>query len=124
MAAVVRRRPSFRVALSDEGGVRLVAVRGEVEVLSAPQLAEALADRSMPVLVDLCEVSFMDSTGLHVLLAAQRRLPALAVVCVPEGAAERVLALSGLDRVLTVFATREEGLAALRGQTGLGSPTQ
>jgi anti-anti-sigma factor len=124
MAAVARRRPPFRLASSDEGGVRLVAVRGEIDVLSAAQLADALADRSMPVLVDLCEVSFMDSTGVHVLLAAWRELPALAIVCVPEGAATRVLALSGVDRALPIFATREEGLAALRGQAGLGSPTQ
>lgn len=46
-------------------------VEGEIDMASAPQLAEALSrlDRSDGrVVIDLAGVTFMDSTGLHAVL--------------------------------------------------------
>ena len=54
-----------------------MVVRGEVDLATAPKLQQALADRlshGPPSILrlDLSGVSFMDSTGLHALLVAQR----------------------------------------------------
>ena len=131
MAAATRRRPAFQVVSSDEAGVRVIAVRGELEVVTAPRLEEHLApaaSRGQPVLVDLCEVPFMDSTGIHVLVAAHENLGAagatLAVACIPAGPPKRVLELSGVERVVPVFPSRREGVLALSDQAGRGSPIQ
>jgi anti-sigma B factor antagonist len=54
-----------------------MTVRGEVDLATAPQLRHAITDRlsqgpSPTLRLDLGGVSFMDSTGLKVLLAGQR----------------------------------------------------
>jgi len=53
-----------------EGQVAVVTVAGEIDLASAPQLKEALdrvAAERTSVTIDLAEVTFMDSSGLHVL---------------------------------------------------------
>jgi anti-anti-sigma factor len=56
------------------GGERVVALRGELDIASAPDLERTLL-RSRPagqrVVVDLAGLRFMDSTGLRVLLRAR-----------------------------------------------------
>ena len=66
-------------------------------------------------------MSYIDSTGLGVLIGAGNRAATqgtdLVIVC-PPGSVARVFEITGLDRALTVVATREE---ALRG-TDSGTP--
>src|SRR5262249_31708202 len=50
-----------------------VKVVGEVDIATAPQLAEALAQfATSTVRVDITGVTFLDSSGLHALYAAHR----------------------------------------------------
>jgi anti-anti-sigma factor len=66
---------TFRLS-EDAGrdGERVIRVRGELDIESAPELERALL-RSRPagerVVLDLAELKFMDSTGLRVLLRAR-----------------------------------------------------
>jgi anti-anti-sigma factor len=59
--------------------------------------------------VDLSQVTFMDSHGLHALLGVQTRLDAqarrLTVIC-PPGPVRRVLAVTKVDSIVDVFPTR------------------
>ena len=53
-----------------DGQGAIVSVAGEIDLASAPQFKEALdqaAAEKIPVTIDLAEVTFMDSTGLHAL---------------------------------------------------------
>jgi anti-sigma B factor antagonist len=53
----------------------LVRVAGEVDVTTIPRLRrelDAARDEGVTVLLDLSDVTFMDSTGLHLLLEASR----------------------------------------------------
>ena len=100
--------------------VAVLGVYGEIDLGTAPMLREFL----LPVLehppgrvvVDLSEVSFMDSTGGHVLVDTLRRLEphncALAIVCREGGQVHRLLALLGLLDVLTVYGSRESAVMA------------
>ncbi len=57
-------------------GVAVVAVSGELDIATAPQLDDTLnrlAARERSIVVDLAEVSFLESTGLAVLLRASRK---------------------------------------------------
>jgi anti-sigma B factor antagonist len=73
----------------DRSGRTVVAVRGEVDALTTPQfgteVGEVVRGATTDVVVDLSDSTFIDSTGLHVLLNAQRRLTRkgcrLSVVC-------------------------------------------
>jgi anti-sigma B factor antagonist len=59
-------------------GYTVLTVRGEIDILTVPSLDEWLAGivrtQLIDLLVDLNGTSFIDSTGLHVLLNTQRRL--------------------------------------------------
>ncbi|UTI65388.1 STAS domain-containing protein [Paraconexibacter antarcticus] len=87
-------------------GCVLLSCAGELDAATAPALAARLRERAEPaVIVDLTAVSFMDSTGLSILLNARLRYTraerSLVVLC-PDGPARRVLRLSGLEETLSV----------------------
>jgi anti-anti-sigma factor len=80
-----------------EPELSLMSVAGEIDMLSAPELARYLYEgiaRGVPVVIDLSAVSFIDSSGLREL---HRVSDAGRVVLVVEPAATiaRVVALSG-----------------------------
>lgn len=102
-----------------EGGIGLVELSGEVDISTAPRFKEELealiAEGHTDVIVDLSDVAFIDSTALGVLVGAVRRLHphgGRMVVVAQTHAVTRPLTLTGLDRVFTVAATREEAVAA------------
>ena len=57
-----------------------VLIRGEIDPTSSPQLsaslAEAVTDGDAEVLLDCSQVTFIDSTGVYVILEADRLLAA------------------------------------------------
>jgi anti-sigma B factor antagonist len=105
-----------------DNDVSLVIVRGEIDVDSFPTLDAALeqvqANGPTSVLLDLWEVTFLDSIGLGLLLAAKRRASrfrrGLALVVQPQGVVAHLLETASLGNALPVFATRDMGRTALR----------
>ncbi len=103
-----------------EGDVALVIVAGEVDMATAGILRGTIADRiaagSRHLVLDLAGVRFLDSTGLGVLVGARKKVDqvggSLRIVCRGERVTG-LLRLTGLSRVLTVHATRDEACAAL-----------
>ena len=82
----------------------LVTVSGEVDLETASRLGDhaldAVRDVCPHLALDLSGVSFMDSTGLKVLLSIQRRtdLAGGSLVLVgPRPPVRKILALTGLD---------------------------
>jgi len=71
---VLRVDPGVRVVRRN--GRAIVFVRGEMDLSVTPQLREAVAlvqDESSDVVVDLSQVSFMDSSGINALVHGYRR---------------------------------------------------
>lgn len=101
-----------------EGYEEVIAARGEIDNTTAPLLSEALraAEQrgSGPVVVDLCEVSFMDSSGLHVLLNGLRRLTRqgrrLSIACSEDGRVHKLLSLADLVGTFSVHPSRQSAL--------------
>src|SRR5262249_2999661 len=89
----------------------VLAISGEIDLSTAPQLSEAIvsADGCAELWIDLSDVSFMDSTGISALAAARQashdKRVAFAVIC-PSGPVRRVLELSGMDRYLDLYPDR------------------
>ena len=85
------------------GELRTVTVRGEVDLATAPELevlvGSALDDAPDGVVLDLAQLTFIDSSGLRVLVAlakdAESRGTSLALRSLPRHA-QRVLELTGL----------------------------
>jgi anti-sigma B factor antagonist len=106
---------AFEVVDLPTDGVAGVAVRGEVELASAPALTAALEEgirrTSGAFVVDLVAVDFLDSSGIACLVRARALLGrddrALALVC-PPGSVRRVLELTGIDELVPVYGSRDE----------------
>ena len=103
-----------------EGGLLVVSVIGELDQSTAPELREALASSlakpAGPVLVNLSECDFIDSTGLSLLVEAKRRLEDEQLrfgVCCPDRDVQRLLELTGIDRALGLYETRDEAVSGL-----------
>ena len=81
-------------------------VYGELDIATAPELVEILArlrHHHHPVVVDLAEVTFMDSTGLTMLMDAQiaaQRDGSSFTVRRPSSAVTRVFDLAGVRSLL------------------------
>lgn len=95
----------FGVSTYDFDGGRVVALRGELDAFTCRGLAERLIGSSGSlVVVDLCEVTFIDSSGLGALHAARRvaiENGGSLVVCRPSPLVYRVLEITGLDTWVT-----------------------
>jgi anti-anti-sigma factor len=111
----------------------VLSLHGEIDIGTGPGLQEVLLPvlerQTGPVVVDLSEVSFMDSTGVHVLVDTRRRLEAqnrpLAIACREGGQVHRLLALVGLLDLLTVHSSRQSAVIGggdiLRSEPGRNS---
>src|SRR5262245_37342458 len=92
---------------------RVLAVAGEIDCATILLLRDALDElvhsSGREVWVDLTDVEFMDSTGVHALLEARAQLARdgrrLAVIA-PPGPARRALQVAGVDGEFAVFAER------------------
>jgi anti-sigma B factor antagonist len=101
---------SFSVAVDRTNGQPVIAVRGELDLATAPQLEEALLPglrEGGSAILDLRGLGFMESTGVRVLVAAhvtaEEHGGQLSIVRThPESAVARVLEISGLNTVLHV----------------------
>jgi anti-sigma B factor antagonist len=102
------------------GDVAIVTVRGELDLVLciklAPTLNAAVRSAARGVLIDLEEVTMVDSSGLALLLNAFRRLDhagrQLAIAC-PLGSPRRPFELTALDRRLPMHETYRDAMAAL-----------
>jgi anti-sigma B factor antagonist len=100
----------------------LIAVEGELDLATAPQLkwrlVDALEGGRTAIVVDLADVTFMDSTALGVLVGVRRGLDVgarLGVVCT-EPNVLNIFQVSGLDAAFALFGSRDEALAYVRGE--------
>jgi anti-sigma B factor antagonist len=99
---------------------QVVAVAGEIDLFTAPELKQALADavesgRSR-IVVDLTNTTFLDSTALGVLIGAVKRLRSrdgiLTIVNTDPNIA-KTFEITGLDQIFTIRPTRDEAVEAL-----------
>lgn len=110
------------VTSHEQGGRTVVAVGGEIDVYTAPQLRERLndlvADGQYHLVVDMQGVEFLDSTGLGVLVGGLKRVRAhdgsLRLVCVQEKIL-KVFRITGLTKVFPIHDTVEEAVSASTG---------
>jgi stage II sporulation protein AA (anti-sigma F factor antagonist) len=85
----------------------LVTVRGDVDLETAPQLAETLAQfASGTIRVDIAAVTYLDSSGLNTLIAAHRyitRAGRRMIICGPlNPIVKQVFEITGLDDVFEI----------------------
>lgn len=107
------------VTVRRERGVVIAAVAGDIDVSTVTRLRECLfmlANSGRTLIVDLNQVTSIDSAGLGVLVGAARRADAhsgrLHAVCA-RPSIRRLLLLNGIDRRISLTATLDEALMRL-----------
>jgi anti-sigma B factor antagonist len=103
-----------------EGEVTVVSPGGEVDVFTAPALRdfllELLEGGMRRLVVDLSGVSFLDSTGLAVLVGIWQRLryhEGSFALAEANASITQVLRTTGLDQALRLHGTLGEAVAAV-----------
>src|SRR3954451_14949754 len=104
--------PDFSAASAVVDGVSEIRVTGELDVYTSPvlrqRLREMIGHGSTRVVVNLSELTFIDSTGLGVLVGAFRRAEAMSVELVLEDvrpSAVKVFELTGLATMFRIDST-------------------
>jgi anti-anti-sigma factor len=100
----------FSISVTEQGGRAVVAVTGEVDLATSPDLEEVVLgrlDSGQSVVLDLRELQFMDSSGLRVLIAAHARAnegeAEFAIVRPPAGSeVEKILGIAGVEQQLQI----------------------
>jgi anti-sigma B factor antagonist len=118
--------PRFRVTERElDERALVVAVTGEIHASTAPQFSDRLkaaidSGRSLLIL-DLSGVSFIDSTGLSVLLNGLRRVTRaggrMTIVCT-NPTVLRLFEITRMDATFTIHAGVEPALAELQAAAG------
>jgi anti-sigma B factor antagonist len=98
------------IDLANAAGLRAALLEAARHELAQPELAEP--GRAL-VVVDMSRTRFCDSAGLNALVAAARQARAdggeVRLVVVGEAVA-RIVALTGVDRVIPIYASLEDAL--------------
>jgi anti-sigma B factor antagonist len=117
---MLQQVPRLETKATRIGGAHAIAVIGELDLETAPQLSEqvelAVWSTVGAFVLDLSGVTFLDSSGLHALLRARAYLAredrALVLVC-PNGPARRVLDLASVLDTFVVYPSAEAAADAL-----------
>ncbi|WP_166677717.1 STAS domain-containing protein [Amycolatopsis arida] len=104
------------------GGAVVLGVRGEVDLCTSPLLRDGLLahlrQASVPLVIDLTDVSFFAAAGLTVLVTARQAAVTAGIgLCVVANSRPVLLPLTitGLDRVLDIHPDLADALLCLSG---------
>jgi len=106
---------SFQVEVRSADRAAVIVVSGELDLASAPALEEeltrAVTNGADPVIVDLRELEFIDSTGLGLLIKANRKAEAAGrrfAIVRGQSQVQRLLGVTGIEQRLTLVDSPEE----------------
>ena len=108
-------------------GVSIVVLVGELDLGTMPKLEDLLFDELRTngnVILDLMRLSFIDSSGIGLLIKAHRAADGrrLQTIVSRGSQVERVFSLAGVDRALPLFVDRDAALAALEPTSRMAEP--
>jgi anti-sigma B factor antagonist len=112
---------NVQIGAASDSDLAIIAVGGELDYAVSPQLKARLIDAieagRRRLVLDLSEVTFIDSTAIGVLAGAVARLDAvgggsLAVVCTHENVLQ-IFEITGLETVITLYRSLDEAMSVL-----------
>jgi anti-anti-sigma factor len=114
--------PPVRVEVTQlDGGGSLAAVAGRLDSATVPTIEETLLapiQRGHGVVYDLADLNYISAAGVRLIVAAVRRAETaqarVAFARVPAEVAE-TLSVSGFAMFLSIFESRDEAVAHVRG---------
>jgi anti-sigma B factor antagonist len=111
--------PVLRAHISRHGTTRVVTVAGEMDLSTVVQVGNlidrAMAARPEILVLDLSEIEFCDSSGIHLVVKAHHRAAAARIhfrVIPPTGPARRVFEICAIDELVTFVSVDDTTAAA------------
>ena len=105
------------VTVRNQDGTAVVAVAGEIDVYTSPllqeRLVEVLKDGSSSIVLDLSAVTFLDSTGLGVLITGLKRCRSAEgdlVLVTAQPNVLKVLEITGLNDVFQIHDSVDDAI--------------
>jgi stage II sporulation protein AA (anti-sigma F factor antagonist) len=95
-------------------GIRVLSLAGEIDHDTGPVLRQALDTADTRVVVDLSRVTFLDSTGINIFIAAHHTLARAGGwlrLAAPTGSVLRTLQIVGVDAVIDCRDTLRQALS-------------
>jgi anti-sigma B factor antagonist len=103
----------------------LIALAGDFDLHSGPEferrVLEALGRSATDLLIDLSEVSFIDSTTIGILMRTRKRLAPLGgrvLVVTSDRNILRLFEITALDRMFEIYSRRTDALEEINGHAG------
>jgi len=109
----------FEVSIAEHAeGYSVIAVRGEMDLHTAPKFQYAIERAAEnegvgAVVVDMGDVTFMDSTALSVLMRSKDALEQQGIslrLAAPSKAVERIFSVTGFQDYFDIFSSREAAI--------------
>jgi len=121
----LNRPTPFEVETTDVAGIQIIAVKGELDMATAPALeaviSGCLADAHGTILVNLTDCDFMDSTGIALIVRTWQMARSdgdrTVAVCCAKAQVERVLQISGVDSTIPLYENLDAAMLALNGSS-------
>jgi anti-anti-sigma factor len=113
------------VTIGVEDGIVIASLTGEIDLSNAAEITDALLgsipNEALGLVIDLSDVSYLDSAGVRMLAELDHRLgwraQALRVVAPEASRSRRVLAIAGLERVLSITTSVEAARSSVSEST-------
>jgi len=110
----------LKVNARDAKGIKIIDLNGKItigkgDLILREAVDQVLKEGSTNILLNLLEVSYMDSAGIGELVACYKRVlerKGKMKLVNPEGRARDILALTKLDQYFDTFQTEPEALAS------------
>jgi anti-anti-sigma factor len=105
----------------ERGGIVIAVVEGEIDLSNAGELrvelAAAVSNAALGLVVDLSAIEFLDSSGVHMLYDIADRLATrqqrFAVVIGPDAPPRRAIELSGVEPAAWLYPDQSSALLAI-----------
>ena len=111
----------IETSLRHQGDIPVLDVVGEIDIYTTPQFKEAVSaaigENNPAIIINMTQVTYMDSSGFGTLLSATKRLKPIDGALYLTGcndAIQRMLQITRLNTIFGVYASEDEALAAAR----------
>lgn len=104
----------MEITTQEQDGWLVVQPSGEIDIATADAVDSCLAENRNTIL-DLTDVTFMDSTGLRTLVSVHNRLKQsdhVLRIVVPDGPVERIISITGLSGALNTVRSLDDATAS------------
>ncbi len=94
---------------SNDNAKGVIAIKGEIDIYSAPDFKESLYDAigegQQDIILDCTDLSYIDSMGLGILVGALKRIKEQnhnIVIKNPKSTVRKLFKITGLDKVFII----------------------